>query len=192
MLFASNNQGKVLEIENILGFKIKSLKDLDKKIIVEETGKTFLENAILKAKTIYMATGIPTLADDSGLEISALNGFPGVLTHRFLGDDMSDIERNQEIIRLMKDKDDRTCYFTASLAYFDGINLITKEYKLKGEISSFEHINQGFGFDSIFLYKGKFLSDMTLDEKNTISPRKMALISLVKDKNFQKNLDLIK
>ena len=192
MLFASNNQGKVLEIENILGFKIKSLKDLDKKIIVEETGKTFLENAILKAKTIYMATGIPTLADDSGLEISALNGFPGVLTHRFLGDDVSDIERNQEIIRLMKDKDDRTCYFTASLAYFDGINLITKEYKLKGEISSFEHINQGFGFDSIFLYKGKFLSDMTLDEKNRISPRKMALISLVKDKNFQKNLDLIK
>ena len=192
MLFASNNQGKILEIENILGFKIKSLKDLDKKIIVEETGKTFLENAILKAKTIYMATGIPTLADDSGLEISALNGFPGVLTHRFLGDDVSDIERNQEIIRLMKDKDDRTCYFTASLAYFDGINLITKEYKLKGEISSFEHINQGFGFDSIFLYKGKFLSDMTLDEKNRISPRKMALISLVKDKNFQKNLDLIK
>ena len=63
---------------------------------------------------------------------------------------------------------------------------------LKGEISKFEHINKGFGFDSIFLYNGKFLSDMTLDEKNQISPRQIALTSLAKDKIFQKNLDLMK
>ena len=187
MIFASNNFGKINEVKNILKTNLKSLKDIDKKIIINENGKTFLENAEIKAKEVYNQTNIPTIADDSGLEIAELNGFPGVNTHRFLKG--SDSDRNQEILRLMNNKKNRTCYFTCSIAYYDGINLITSEYRLKGEIAKSEKINQGFGFDSIFLYKGKYLSDMTMNEKNKINPRKKALLKLLENKNFQKNID---
>ena len=187
MLFASSNLGKILEVKNILGIDIKSLKDLDRNINIQETGNTFLENAILKAKKIYNETKIPTLADDSGLVIPSLKGFPGVLTHRHL--EGSDSNRNQEILKRMKDKEDRTCYFVCAIAFFDGINLITSENKLKGSVAKSEKINQGFGFDSIFLYKNRYLSDMTINEKNEISPRKFALLSLKNDKNFQKVID---
>ena len=191
MLFASTNLGKVLDVQEILKCKIMSLKDINKNIEIEETGKTFLENAILKAKEVYKITNIPTIADDSGLEIEALNNFPGILTHRFLGENKTDHERNQAILEMMKDKNDRTCYFTCSVAYFDGINLITNEYRLKGEIAKDEKIGQGFGFDSIFLYNNKYLSDMSIEEKNKISPRKFALLKLKDDKKFKKNVDLM-
>lgn len=192
MLFASNNLGKIKEVKNILKIDIKSLKDINQNIEIIEDQETFMENAIKKAKEIYKLTNIPTIADDSGLEIEVLNGFPGVLTHRFLGKNSSDSDRNQEILKLLQNKENRTCYFTCCIAFYDGINLITHEYRLKGEISKYEHINNGFGFDSIFLYNNKFLSDMTLDEKNQVSPRKIALTNLAKDKIFQKNLDLMK
>ena len=188
MLFASTNLGKIKEVKEILNIDIKSLNDIDKNINIIESGNTFLENAIIKAKTVYNETNIPTIADDSGLEITCLNGFPGVRTHRFLKG--NDHDRNQKILKLMQDKSNRTCYFTCSIAYFDGINLITKEYKLEGSIAYREKINMGFGFDSIFLYKGKYLSDMTIEKKNKISPRNKALEMLKVDKNFQKNIDL--
>ena len=188
MLFASNNLGKVKEVKEILEIDILSLNDINQKIEIEENKDTFLENAILKAKEVYKITKIPTIADDSGLEIEALDGFPGVLTHRFLGDNKSDTERNQAIILKMKGIKNRTCYFTCAIAYFDGINLITEEYRLKGEIAENEKINNGFGFDSIFLYKGKYLSDMNILEKNMISPRKIALTNLTKEKIFKKIL----
>ncbi|MBR3660666.1 MAG: RdgB/HAM1 family non-canonical purine NTP pyrophosphatase [Bacilli bacterium] len=187
MILASNNLEKVKEIREILGIDIKSLNDLDKKIEIKENGTTFLENASLKAKEVYIQTGIPCIADDSGLEIEALNGFPGVKTHRFLNG--TDSNRNQEILRLMKNKKNRTCYFTCAIAFFDGINLETYEYSLKGTIAQVERINNGFGFDSIFLYNNKYLSDMTTSEKNKISPRKIALTKLKLDKNFQKYID---
>ena len=91
----------------------------------------------------------------------------------------------------MEKKKNRTCYFTCSVAYYDGINLITSEYRLKGTLATSEHLNNGFGFDSIFLYNGKYLSDMSLKEKNEISPRRMALLKLMKSKKFKKNVDLI-
>lgn len=187
MIFASNNLGKIKEVKNILKIDIKSLNDIDKNINIIENGNTFLENACIKAKEIYKITNTPTIADDSGLEIEVLNGFPGINTHRFLKG--SDSDRNQEILRLMNNKKNRTCYFNCSIAYYDGINLITSEYRLKGEIAKEEKINQGFGFDSIFLYNGKYLSDMTINEKNEINPRKKALLKLLDNKNFQKNID---
>ena len=186
MIFASYNEGKILEAKKILNTNIKSLNSLDYKIDIEENGKTFLENAILKAKIVYNKTKIPTIADDSGLEIDALNGFPGIKTHRFLKG--SDSNRNQEILKLMEKETNRTCYFTCCIAYFDGINLKTFEYKLKGSIAYKEKINQGFGFDSIFLYNGKYLSDMNINEKNKINPRAFALEKL--NSFLQKNIDL--
>lgn len=187
MLFASNNLGKVKEAREILNIDLISLKDINSEINIDENKQTFMENAILKAKEIYYQTNIPTIADDSGLSIEVLDGFPGVLTNRFLGDNKTDSDRNQAILKKMENRDNRTCYFVCSVAYFDGINLITSEYSLKGEIAESEKINNGFGFDSIFLYNGKYLSDMNISEKNKISPRKMALINLVKNENFPKN-----
>lgn len=189
MLFASNNLNKVLEVENILNRKILSLKDLDFKINVLETGKTFNENAIIKAKEIYELTKIPTIAEDSGLEIPILNGFPGVKTNRFLGSNKTDSDRNQKILEMMQDKNDRTCYFTSCFAYYDGKNLQTFTSSLKGTIAYEEHINMGFGFDSIFLYNNEYLSNMSISNKNKISPRTSSLKKL--QDFLQKNIDLI-
>ena len=111
-----------------------------------------MENALLKAKEIYKQVGIPTIAYDSGLSIDALDGFPGVLTHRFLGDNKTDSDRNQAILKKMENVDNRTCYFVCSVAYFDGINLITSEYRLKGKIAKSEKINNG-------LHKPAILAD---------------------------------
>ena len=201
MLFATTNLGKVKEVEDILKTKVLSLKDLNEKIEVErkkednamkvaENGKTFLENAIIKAKTIYEKTKIPTLAEDSGLEIEVLDGFPGVLTNRFLGEKKTDSEKNQALLNMMKDKENRNCQFVSAFAFYDGKHLETSESVLKGTIAYREQINMGFGFDSIFLYKDKFLSDMTIPEKNKISPRQKALKNLG-NIFLQKDIDLI-
>ena len=187
MIFASNNLGKIKEVKDILNINILSLNDINKKIKINENGKTFLENAIIKAKEIYKNTSIPTISDDSGLEIVSLNNFPGVKTHRFLKG--SDLDRNKAILKMMENIKDRTCYFVCSIAYFNGIDLETFEYRLKGTIAKCIKEGNGFGFDSIFLYKGKYLSEMTLEEKNKISPRKKALLKLKKSKNFKKNVD---
>ncbi len=189
MLFATNNLNKVLEVENILNKKILSLKDININIDIEENGKTFEENAIIKAQKIYELTKIPTISEDSGLEIPILNGFPGVKTNRFLGKNKTDSDRNQKILEMMKDKKNRTCYFTSSFAYYDGKNLQTFTSTLKGTIAYIEHINMGFGFDSIFLYNNKYLSNMNIDSKNKISPRTKSLKKL--QVFLQKNIDLI-
>ena len=190
MLFATTNLGKVKEVEDILKTKVLSLNDLIYIIEVDENGKTFLENAIIKAKTIYEKTKIPTLAEDSGLEIEVLNGFPGVLTNRFLGENKTDSEKNQALLNMMKDKENRNCQFVSAFAFYDGKHLETSESVLKGTIAYREQINMGFGFDSIFLYKDKFLSDMTIPEKNKISPRQKALKNLG-NIFLQKDIDLI-
>ena len=187
MIFASTNTGKIKEVKDILNINILSLNDINKKIDIDENGKSFLENAIIKAKEVYKHTLIPTISDDSGLEIVSLNNFPGVKTHRFLTG--TDNDRNKKILEMMENIKDRTCYFVCAIAYFDGINLETFEYRLKGTIAKTIKEDNGFGFDSIFLYKGKYLSEMTLEEKNKISPRKKVLLKLKNSKNFQKNVD---
>lgn len=185
MIFASYNLNKIEEVKKILENDIKSLNDIPKKINITETGKTFQENAVIKAKTVFNITKIPTIADDSGLEIIALNNFPGVKTHRFISG--SDSDRNKKILELMKNIKNRTCYFITSIAYYDGKKLKIYESRLKGNIAYKENQHNGFGFDSIFLYKGKYLSDMTILEKNKISPRRIALEQL--KNNLKKNVD---
>ena len=184
MLLATNNKNKLKEIRKILvDYEIKSLKDVNLNIDIEEDGKTFYENAYKKAKAIYEVSNIPTIADDSGLCIDILDGFPGVMTHRFLGEGKSDIDRNNALIEMMKkySGEDRNAKFICDLVYYDGINIIEGIGVLNGKISANIRGDNGFGFDSIFeLSNGKTLAELTGDEKNIISARYKAALDLKK------------
>ena len=182
IIVATNNSGKLREIKEILKeYEIISLKDLNLKVDVIENGKTFKENALKKAKEVFKATNIPSIADDSGLCIDALNGFPGINTARFLGESASDEDRNNYILEKMKDKkeSERTAEVVCSIAYVDCKNEFIVEGVIKGKIPYQKRGNNGFGFDPIFeLENGKTLAELEEYEKNNISSRKIALEKL--------------
>ncbi|MCI8330784.1 MAG: RdgB/HAM1 family non-canonical purine NTP pyrophosphatase [Bacilli bacterium] len=182
MIFASNNKGKIKEIKNILKeYKITSMKENNIQIDIIEDEDTFYENALKKAKEIYKITGIPTIADDSGLCIDALNNWPGVETHRLLGENHSDKERNNYILEKMRNPHikERTAHVVCCLIYHDGTNTIMGEGVLDGTISTKRRGKNGFGFDEIFeLKNGKTLAEITKEEKNKISARSLAAIDL--------------
>ena len=191
IIVATNNKGKLIEIKKILSdYEIFSLNDLGLKIDIEEDGNSFKENAIKKAKEVFKITNIPCLSDDSGLCIEVLNDWPGIKTARFLGDDASDKDRNDYILTKLIDKNDyeRIAKFVCDIAYVDCKNVIVTEGVIKGRIAKEERGDNGFGFDSIFeLENKKTLSELTNEEKNAISSRKIALeklkIELQKIKN---------
>ena len=191
IVVATNNKGKLIEIKKILNdYEILSLNDLGLKIDVNEDGNSFKENSIKKAKEVFKVTNIPCISDDSGLCIDVLDGWPGIKTARFLGDEASDKDRNDYILNKMIDKisDERTAKFVCDIAYVDDKNVIITEGIIKGKIAKEERGNNGFGFDSIFeLENKKTLSELTNEEKNAISSRKIALeklkIELQKIKN---------
>ncbi len=182
IIVATNNKGKLIEIKKILSdYEIFSLNDLGLKIDIEEDGNSFKENAIKKAKEVFKITNIPCISDDSGLCIDVLDGWPGIKTARFLGDDASDKDRNDYILNKMIDKigDERTAKFVCDIAYVDNKNVIITEGIIKGKIAKKERGNNGFGFDSIFeLDNKKTLSELTNEEKNALSSRKIALEKL--------------
>ena len=182
MIFASNNKGKIKEIKNILKeYEITSMKENNIQIDIIEDEDTFYENALKKAKEIYKITGIPTIADDSGLCIDALNNWPGVETHRLLGENHSNKERNNYILEKMRNPHikERTAHVVCCLIYHDGTNTIMGEGVLDGTISTKRRGKNGFGFDEIFeLKNGKTLAEITKEEKNKISARSLAAIDL--------------
>ncbi len=183
LLVATNNEGKLKEIQDILSnYEVISLKDIELEIKVKEDGETFEENAIKKAEYIYEKTNIPCIADDSGLEIESLGGWPGVLTARFLGEDKATNkyarQRNEYILEKMKDmpKEKRRAKHVTCIAYCDekGIKVVRGEQE--GYIAEFPRGKKGFGFDEIFeLENGKTMGEIAKDEKNMISSRKKAL-----------------
>ena len=184
MIVATNNKGKLKEIREILEeFKIYSLKEKGIDIDVSEDGKTFLENAKKKAIEVYKfaKSNEGVIADDSGLCIKALNGFPGVETHRFLGETATDRERNEYLINEVNKYDDRSAQFICNLVYYDGTNVIVGEGILDGFISKECRGENGFGFDEIFeLSDGLTLAELSSEEKNSISARSLALNDLKK------------
>lgn len=179
MIFASNNKEKLREIKSIFNdYEINSLKDAQIDIDIVEDEDSFYGNALKKAKEIYELVKIPVIADDSGLCISILDDWPGVMTHRFLGEDATDEERNNAIIKKMeKYKDsDREAKVVCNIVYYDGTDIISGEGILKGRISLERRGNNGFGFDEIFeLENGKTLAELSREEKNELSARKKAL-----------------
>ncbi len=183
LVLATNNRDKIREMKNLLDdlpVTILTRDDFLEFPDVEETGTTLEENAILKAHAIAEFCDLPALADDSGLEVDALNGAPGVYSSRYAGDNVTYAENNRKLIsELAKHPDQpRTARFRCVIAIDWGNgNIETLEGRVNGVIANEIDGSDGFGYDPIFLHppSGKRFSEMTIDEKNLISHRGLAL-----------------
>lgn len=184
IIVASTNQGKIKEIKAMLkdiDIEVLSMKDvLEQELEIEETGTTFKENALIKAQTIANIVNKPVLADDSGLEVDALDKQPGIYSARFLGADTSYNIKNQYIIDALKDKE-RTARFVCALALvIPGQEPILIEETMEGLINDkIEGVN-GFGYDPIFYFPPCQMTSamMSMEEKNKYSHRAKALKKL--------------
>lgn len=188
IIMASGNKGKIKEAQEILSnYKIVPMKELGVDIDVEEDKETFEGNAIKKAQTISKElNGKMCLADDSGIEIEYLNGFPGVQTKRWL--DGTDRERNLAIIEKLKDvpKENRKIKFVTAIAISDGENIFSAVESIEGFVAEDVRGDNGFGFDEIFeLEDGRTLAELSAVEKNEISSRKKALEKLNEELNLK-------
>ena len=181
MIFATNNQNKLKELKNIFNNQdILCLKDLNINIDIPETGNSFYENALIKAKAIYNITKIPTIADDSGLIFYEIPDYPGIYTHRIEEDAKKEgLTRNDFLIKKGKELKDKRIKAICNLVYYDGENIISTEGVMKGVITDKEYPGNGFGFDSIFrLNDGRVVSELSPYEKNHLSHRYNASIKL--------------
>lgn len=180
ILIATSNDHKVEEFKEMLeplGYQVKSLKDLPEKIKIEETGKTFEENSMIKAMTLHQALGCAVMADDSGLMVDALVGAPGVYSARFMGEDTSYDIKNQYIIDAVKGKE-RGAQFVCVISYVEKDGTATS-YKgvVRGEINDCILGDKGFGYDPIFYYPPyqTTLANVSEEMKNAVSHRGIAL-----------------
>ncbi len=197
LLIASNNKGKIIEIKELIspyGIKILSAADLNIEE-PEETGLTFKANALLKAEYYGKATGLPALADDSGLSIEALDGFPGVYSARFAGPNRDFQEAFNLIEQKLKEKnlESSAAFFTCALAlWWPSGDFKIFEGKLHGKVT-FPAIGEfGFGYGPIFTPEGydKTLSQIDNDEKNKISHRSLAFKQMIADCFHQNQIDI--
>ncbi len=184
IVIASNNAGKLKEFYGILqpfGIEAISQKAAGFSQEVAETGTTFAENAALKARAVYDALHCPVVADDSGLMVDALDGAPGVYSHRFAGEGATDAQRNEKLLACLKEipTEKRTARFVCVLCYIDETG---QEQFFQGTcegLIGYEPMGEnGFGYDPLFCYGGKTLAQMTEEEKNQISHRGAALEKL--------------
>ena len=188
VVLASHNPHKLVEIREILqplGIDVVLESDLGVAVEVEETGTTFAENAYLKAKAVMEATGLPALADDSGIAVKALGGAPGIYSARYGGDPtLDDWGRLQLLLQNTAQVPDgqRQAKFVAAIAlvYPDG-RQIAVQGEVHGELLRQPVGEGGFGYDPIFYYPpaGKSFAQLTAEEKNQVSHRARALRSLV-------------
>lgn len=186
MVVATNNKGKLKEIQKIFNeYEVKSLNEVNIDIDVEEDQDTFYGNASKKAHEIYEIVKEPVLADDSGLCIEALDDFPGVLTHRFMGEHATDEDRNNELLNRLKNIDNRNAKVVCCLVYYDGEKEIRADGIINGKISSEMRGTNGFGFDDIFeLKNGLTLAQLSSEEKNEVSARSLAAKNLKEKLNM--------
>ncbi len=184
LLLATNNPGKVREFRQLLdgcGWELVTPRDLGLELTVEETGQTYAENATLKAVQYAHASGLVTLADDSGLEVDALNGRPGVFSARYAGPDKTDPERVQALLGELQGVPDerRTARFRAVIAIArpdDEVELV--EGVVEGRIGHEPRGENGFGYDPVFVLpdRGLTTAELPPDEKNAISHRGRATL----------------
>ncbi len=196
-VIASHNKKKIEELERILsplGIYAKTPEQLGKESIdVEETGTTFEENAILKAKAICELTGMPAIADDSGLCVAALNGAPGVYSARYAGENATDADKIQKLLNeLVKTgSSDRSAYFECVICcYFPNGETLLAHGRCDGTIGYAPRGTNGFGYDPIFFVEGnKTFAELSDMQKDVISHRGRALkeLSVMLAKKYPQN-----
>ncbi|MEX2159096.1 MAG: XTP/dITP diphosphatase [Dehalococcoidia bacterium] len=182
LLLATNNAGKVLELRQLLegcGWEIVTPADLGLKLDVEEVGQTYAENATIKANAFAEASGLVTLADDSGLEVDALDGRPGVQSARYAGPDRTDRERVEKLLGELAGVPDerRTARFRAVIAIVEpGGRTELVEGTVEGRIAHEPRGASGFGYDPVFLLpaRGLTTAELSADEKQAVSHRGVA------------------
>jgi XTP/dITP diphosphohydrolase len=197
ILLATTNEGKVRELRQLLkdlDIEILSLKDMDKKLEVEEDKETFLENAIKKATSYAKFYKLPVISEDSGLEVDALNGLPGIYSARFfdigfgkevlkeIPENLSKDEKNNlKLLRLLENQTNRKARYKTALVFYNFDYGIWTEGVCEGQIAYKPEGNQGFGYDPIFIPEGynKTMAQLTPEEKNKISHRGKAVSKLV-------------
>ncbi len=181
LVVATKNRDKVTEMEALIleaGIAGDIARDVDWED-VEETGATLEENALLKARAVVRATGLPALADDTGLEVAALGGAPGVHTGRYAGPDATYAENVRRLLEEMESVDDRSATFRTVmvLAFPDGSEVVA-EGSVEGTITRERRGSTGFGYDPVFEVDGRTLAEMSDAEKNEMSHRGNALRAL--------------
>lgn len=180
-LLATHNPGKLKEMSAFLSrleIELVTPSDLGISVEVEETGKTFAENAMLKAKAACAAAKIPAIADDSGLCVDALNGGPGVYSARYGGENLDDRGRMMLLLNTMRGMPTRSAHFTCAIACaFPNGDILTAEGECAGSIAYAPMGTDGFGYDPVFLVpdKAKTFAQMGVSEKEKISHRGKAL-----------------
>ncbi len=185
-MIASRNKGKIKEYKAMLeplGYEIISLLDYPEIPEIAETGLTFEENALLKARTVGNLFAFPVIADDSGLEVACLGGKPGVNSKRFSLEE-NDRKNNELLLEMMLSCNDRSARFVTKIVFFQrGFGHRVYEGFLEGQIALKPVNGNGFGYDPLFYLpdKGKMMSELTTNEKNEISHRGRALKQLIGD-----------
>lgn len=185
LMIATTNAHKVEEFRQMLeplGYEIHSLLECSTKMDIEETGQTFQENALIKARTVYEQLHIPVISDDSGLAVNAMNGGPGIYSARFMGRDCDYATKNQAIMDVVARSDDKGAQFICAIAYVDA-NGHEEVFTgtVEGTIATEMKGSNGFGYDPIFYYPpyGTTLADVSEAKKNQVSHRSRALQQLI-------------
>ena len=189
ILFGTNNLNKLEEIRAIVpsSFQVVGLQELGIDLDVEETETTLEGNALLKAKAYFEASGLPCFADDTGLEVAALNGEPGVYSARWAGEGCSYRDNVDKMLREMQGKPNRAAAFRTVIAWYDGSEPVFFEGVVNGEITEAIHGEKGFGYDPLFLPTGftQTFAEMSPKDKHAISHRGIAVRAFM---NFLGNL----
>lgn len=189
---ATKNKGKIKEMQSILeklGIEIISQEEAEINIDIVETGTTFEENALIKARAVAMLTDEAVIADDSGLCVECLDGRPGIYSARYAGEEATDDENIKKLLEEMDGEENRSAKFVCSIAmiYPDGTEL-TSSGEVLGSITTEKRGTNGFGYDPVFVPEelgGKTFAESADEDKNEISHRKRALHALyekIKDK----------
>ncbi len=183
LVLASKNPKKLVELREILsslGVEVVSEADVGVDVDVEETGTTFAENAALKARAVCAASGLPAIADDSGLCVDALNGAPGVYSARYGGEGIGDVDRYKLLLENMRGSFDRRCGFVSAICCaFPNGDEITAQGECRGTLAYAPKGENGFGYDPVFFLpeRKKTFAELTAEEKNEISHRGRALVA---------------
>lgn len=195
VIIASTNQGKLKEFKELmkgLSVEVKSLKDFPEIGDIEENGASFAENAYIKAKAVFDATGCLSIADDSGLEVDALDGAPGIYSARYAGEEKNDTANNEKLLSEMNvvSDENRGAQFHCAIVAIDRNGTrYDAEGIVRGRILRAPQGENGFGYDPLFYIEefGRTTAELSMDEKNKISHRGQAvrqIVEILKEKVF--------